>query len=76
MLRFSGLGFHWFGSWAQTWHRSSGHGEVASHIAQPEALTTRMYNHVLGGFGEKKEKKKQVCNRYELKCQLKKIKIK
>ena len=24
--------------------------------AQPEALTTRIYNHVLGGFGEKKKK--------------------
>ena len=36
-------------------HRSSGHAEVASHIAQPEALTTRIYNHVLGGFGEQKK---------------------
>ena len=24
--------------------------------AQPEALTTRIYNYVLGGFGEKKKK--------------------
>ncbi|WP_187114573.1 hypothetical protein, partial [Fusobacterium necrophorum] len=27
------------------------------HIAQPEALTTRIYNCVLGGFGEKKGRK-------------------
>ena len=27
-------------------------------MAQPEALTTRIYNYVLGGFGEKKEKRK------------------
>ena len=38
---------------------SSGHAEVASYIAQPEALTTRMYNYVLGGFGEKKRKKRK-----------------
>ena len=58
-LRIGGLGFHRFGSWAQTWHRSSGHAEVASHIAQPEALTTRIYNYALGGFGEKKKKGKK-----------------
>ena len=40
-----------------TWHRSSGHAEVASYTAQPEALTTRIYNSVLGGFGEKKKRK-------------------
>ena len=38
--------------------RLIGHAEVASHTAQPEALTTRIYNSVLGGFGEKKKKKK------------------
>ena len=32
----------------------SGHAEAASHIAQPEALTTRIYVYVLGGFGKKK----------------------
>ena len=32
---------------------------AASHIAQPEAFTTRIYNYVLGGFGEKKKKKKK-----------------
>ena len=36
----------------------SDHAEPASHIAQPEALTTRIYNYVLGGFGEKKKKEK------------------
>ena len=57
-LRFHGPGVHWFWSWAWTWYRSSGQAEVASHIAQPEALTTRIYNHVPGGFGEKGEKRK------------------
>ena len=49
--------------WAWTWYCSLGHAEVASHIAQPEALTTRIYNYVLGGFEEKKEKKKKIGNR-------------
>ena len=48
-----------FRSRAWTWHRSSGHAEAASHTAQPEALMTRIYNYVLGGFGEKKKKKKR-----------------
>ena len=39
-------------------HHSSGHAEAASHIAEPEGPTTRIYNYVLGGFGEKKKKKK------------------
>ena len=26
------------------------------HIVQPEGPTTRIYNHLLGGFGEKKKK--------------------
>ena len=30
---------------------------MASHIAQSKAFTIRIYNHVLGGLGEKKEKK-------------------
>ena len=33
--------------------------EVASHIAQPEGPTSRIYNYVLGGFGDKKKKKKK-----------------
>ena len=30
---------------------------MTSRIAQPEALTTRIYNYVHRGFGEKKKKK-------------------
>ena len=56
-------GFHWFESWARTWHHSSSHPEAASHIAQPEALTTGICNYVLGGFGKKKKKKKKIGNR-------------
>ena len=44
---------------------SSSHAETVSHIAHPEALTTRIYNYVLGGFGEKnrkKRKKKKIGN--------------
>ena len=37
-------------------HRSWGHVEMASHIAQLEGPTTRIYNYVLGGFGGKKKK--------------------
>ena len=48
-------------SWARTWHRSSGHAEAASHTPQPEALTTRIYNYVLGDFGENKKKKKRLA---------------
>ena len=40
-------------------HRSSGHTEAESHTAQPEGRTTRIYNYVLGGFGEKKGEKKR-----------------
>ena len=47
------------GSLVQTWHRSSGHAEAVSHIAQPERPTTGIYSYVLGGFGEKKKKKKK-----------------
>ena len=28
-------------------------------MPQPEALTTRIYNYVLGGFGERKKEKKK-----------------
>ena len=58
-LHFGGPGFLGFGSWVQTWHRSSSHAEVASHIVQPEGPTTRIYNYVLGGFGEKQKGKKR-----------------
>ena len=33
-----------------------GHAEVASQVAQPEGPTTRIYNYVVGSFGEKKKK--------------------
>ena len=48
-----------FGSRAWTRHPSLGHAEVASHTPQPEGPTTKIYNYVLGGFGEKKEKKRE-----------------
>ena len=54
-----GSGFRWFGSWARTWHHSSGHAEAATHTAELEGPTTRRYNYVLGGFGEKKKKLKR-----------------
>ena len=41
--------------------RSSGHAEAASQIAQPEGLTTRVYNYGLGGFGEKNKEKKRLA---------------
>ena len=53
-----GPGFCRFGSWARTWYRSSGHAEVGSHMPQLEGPTTRICNYVLGGFGEKKKKKR------------------
>ena len=37
---------------------SSSHAEAASHIAELEEPTTRIYNYVLGDFGEKKKKKR------------------
>ena len=43
----------------QTWHRSSSHAEAVSHIAELEVPTPRIYNYVLGGFGEKKKKKEK-----------------
>ena len=32
---------------------------MVPHLAQPEALTTRIYNYVLEGFVEKKKKKRR-----------------
>ena len=55
-LRLGGPGFDWFESWAQTWHHLSGHAEAASHIAQPEALTTRIYNYYWGALGRRIKK--------------------
>ena len=36
------------------------HAEVASHVAEPEGPTTRIYNCVLRGFGEKKFVKRRL----------------
>ena len=46
---------------------SSGHVEAASHIAQPEAITTRIYNYVPGRFGKKKKKKRLATDGANLK---------
>ena len=35
------------------------HAEVASHIAQPETLTTRIYNYVLGAVERRRREKKK-----------------
>ena len=44
---------------AWTRHHSLGHVEAASHIPQLEGPTTKIYNYVLGGFGEEKAEKKK-----------------
>ena len=36
-------------------HCLSSHAEVASHVKEVERLTTRIYNYVLGLWGEKKK---------------------
>ena len=51
-----GPGVRGFRSLAWTWHRSSGHAEVASHMPQLEGPGTRIYNNVLGLWGENKNK--------------------
>ena len=51
--------FSQFESWARTWHCSSNHAEAASHMSQLEGPTTKIYNYVPGGFGEKKGKNKK-----------------
>ena len=38
----------------------SGHVEAASHMTQLEGSTTKIYNYVLGGLGEKKQKKRNI----------------
>ena len=63
VLCFSSPGFRQFRSRVQTWHCSSGHAEVASHVAQPEGPTARIYNYVLGGFGEEEKKTQKIGNR-------------
>ena len=55
-------GFRRCRSWAQTWHCSSGHAEVASHMPQLEGPTAKKYTTVYwGDLGEEKagEKKKE-----------------
>ena len=54
-------GFCQFRSWAWTWHCSSGHVEAASRIAQPETLTTRIYNYVPGALGRRRKKKRRLA---------------
>ena len=51
-----GPGFHWFESWEQTWHRLSGHAEVAPHMPQLEGPTAKNTQLCTGGLWEKKEK--------------------
>ena len=43
----------------RTWHRSSGHTQVVSHVAELEGPTTRRYSYALGGFGEKEKKREK-----------------
>ena len=46
--------FHWFESWAGTWHCSSNHAEAASHMPQLEGPTTKNIQLCTGGlWGEK-----------------------
>ena len=69
MVKFtcSALAAQGFSGWDADMAHSSGHAEVASHIAHPEALTARIYNYVLGGFGEEKKKTKTVSEILESK---------
>ena len=51
--------FRQFGAWARTWHHSSGHIEVASHMPQLEGPTTKNIQLSTGGiWGEKAKRKK------------------
>ena len=51
---FSGHGFHRFGSWAPTWHHSSGHVEAVSQMPQLEGPTTKNIQLCIGGIGGEK----------------------
>ena len=55
MLHFSGLGFTGSAPGRRPTHCSSSHAVVASHIAELEWFTTRIYNYVLRLWGEKKK---------------------
>ena len=59
LFHFGSPRFRRFGSRVRTWNSSSGHAETASHMPQLEGPTTKIYNCVLGEFGEKKQKKKE-----------------
>lgn len=50
----------WFMSWVWTWHHSLGHAGAASHMAQSEGPTAKIYSCVLGGgaLERRREKKK------------------
>ena len=52
-------GFHWFGSWAQTYHNLSSHAEVVSHIVELEYTT--MYWRALRRRGKKQKYKKRLA---------------
>ena len=59
--------FHWFKSWARTWHCSSNHAEVASHIPQLEGPTTKNIQLCPRGlWGEKGKKIKSLKKKTKL----------
>ena len=57
-------GFRQFKFWARTWHHSLSHAEAASHVLQLEGPTTKIYNYVPEGFGDKKQLKKTNKQRF------------
>ena len=53
------FGFHQFPSWARTWHHSSGHAEVVSHMPQLEGPQLKYAAMYWGDLGSKSRKKKE-----------------
>ena len=53
----SSLVFHWFKSWAWTWHCSSSHTEAVSHMPELEGLTTKNIQLCTGGLWGEQGKK-------------------
>ena len=49
--------FPWFGSWARTWHCSSGHAGAASHMPQLEESTMKNIQLCTRGLWGEKGKK-------------------
>ena len=49
--------FHWFESWAWTWHCSSNHAEAVSHVPQLEGPTMENIQLYTGGLWGEKGKK-------------------